>query len=57
MQEEKILYMSRKEFKEYLKDGLKGDEILIIEAESEENIKEDRNGRKETECGADKVNR
>ena len=57
MQEEKILYMSRKELKEFLKDRLKGDEILIIEAGSEENIKEDGNGRKETECGADKVNR
>lgn len=57
MQEEKILYMSRQEFKEYLKDGLKGDEILIIEARSEEKIKEDRNGRKEAECGADKANR
>lgn len=51
MKQEKILYMNRKEFEAYLKNGLKENEILIIEDGNAEERKEVWDGRNETECG------
>lgn len=51
MEQEKILYMNRKELEAYLENGLKENVMLIIEGGSIENGKEDSNGRNETECG------
>ena len=55
MEQEKILYMNRKEFEAYLKNGLKENEILIIEDASTEERKEVWDGRKEFECGTGKA--
>ena len=55
MEQEKILYMNREEFEAYLKNGLKENEILIIEDGNAEERKESWDGRKESECGTDKA--
>lgn len=55
MNPEKILYMNRKEFEAYLKNGLKENEILIIEDSNTEERKEAWDGRKEPECGTGKA--
>lgn len=55
MEQEKILYMNRKEFEAYLKNELKENEILIIEDASTEERKEVWDGRNETECGTGKA--
>lgn len=55
MKQEKILYMNRKEFEAYLKNGLKENEILIIEDDYAEERKEIWDGRKEPECGTGKA--
>ena len=55
MEQEKILYMNRKEFEAYLKNGLKKNEILIIEDGNAEEGKEGWDGRKESECGTGKA--
>ena len=55
MNPEKILYMNRKEFEAYLKNGLKKNEILIIEDGNAEEGKEVWDGRKESECGTGKA--
>lgn len=51
MEQEKNLYMNRKELEAYLENGLKKNEILIIEDGSAEERKEVWDGRKESECG------
>lgn len=55
MEQEKILCMNRKEFEAYLKNGLKKNEILIIEDANAEEGKEVWDGRKEPECGTGKA--
>lgn len=55
MEQEKILYMNRKEFEAYLKNGLKKNVILIIEDGNAEEGKEVWDGRKESECGTGKA--
>ena len=55
MEQEKILYMNRKELEAYLGTGLKEKEILIIEDASAEEGKEVRDGRNETEGGTSKA--
>jgi len=47
--------MNRKEFEAYLKNGLKENEILIIEDDYAEERKEIWDGRKEPECGTGKA--
>ena len=55
MEQEKILYMNRKELEAYLENGLKENEILIIEDASAEEGKEVWDGRKESKCGTGKA--
>lgn len=55
MEQEKILYMNRKEFEAYLKNGLKENVIFIIEDGNVEGRKEAWDGRKESECGTGKA--
>lgn len=55
MEQEKILYMNRKELEAYLENGLKENVILIIEDGNLEEGKEIWDGRKEPECGAGKA--
>ena len=55
MVQEEILFMNRKELEAYLENGLKENEILIIEDGNSEEGKEIWDGRKEPECGAGKA--